>query len=293
MNVCCDSWFRLVNVPPLIVGHNHKNKNTNVVKSKIVLIGPKNNINRPKVLPDQSLGLQYNSSSTLSHGRIKHKTSYNKFKSNNCIEVIGKNGSKTLAITTANILPKLEDAVIRIYLLIFTKTLRPSNIPSSKTFKSFFNNITSAASCNASVAPSADIPTSDWNIACKSFIPSPKNPTVCPFSCNTLIIFAFCFGDNCANIVIFSHNIANSSSVNSNKFSPSMILSVSKFSRLQTDTATLLLSPVKTLIGTFNFFNFSMASCALFLGASKNVRYPSNIKSFSSSGIICSLLVFL
>ena len=60
-------------------------------------------------MPDQSLGLQYNSSSTLSHGRIKHKTSYNKFKSNNCIEVIGKNGSKTLAITTANILPKLEN----------------------------------------------------------------------------------------------------------------------------------------------------------------------------------------
>ena len=130
-------------------------------------------------------------------------------------------------------------------------------------------------------------------MACKSFIPSPKNPTVCPFSCKILIIFAFCLGDNCANIVVFSHNIDNSSSFNSDSFSPTITLSVSKFSRLQTDTATLSLSPVKTLIGTFNFFNCSIASCALFLGASKNVKYPSSIKSFSSSGIIYFLLIFL
>ena len=101
------------------------------------LIGPKNNINRPNVFPDQSLGESVSASSTLSHGRMIHKISYSKFNNKICRDVIGKNGKNALAHTIEKILPKLELAVILMYLSIFVNVLRPSKIPCSNTPKSF------------------------------------------------------------------------------------------------------------------------------------------------------------
>ena len=101
------------------------------------LIGPKDSINRPSVLPDQSLGERVSSSSTLSQGRMMHKTSYSRFSSNICTEVIGKKGKKALAQTMERILPKLELAVILMYLSILVKVFRPSKMPCSSTPRSF------------------------------------------------------------------------------------------------------------------------------------------------------------
>ena len=99
--------------------------------------------------------------------------------------VIGKKGRNALAHTIEKIFPKLELAVIRMYFDILINVFLPSKIPSSSTFKSLSNKTTSAASFAASTAVSTEIPTSASQIAGTSFSPSPKKPTVCPFSLNT------------------------------------------------------------------------------------------------------------
>ena len=145
------------------------------------LIGPKDSINRPNVLPDQSLGDRVSSSSTLSQGRTMHKMSYSRFSSKICTEVTGKNGKKALAQTMERMLPKLELAVILMYLSILVKVLRPSKIPCSSTPRSFWSSTTSAASFAASTAVSTEMPTLASQSAGMSLIPSPKKPTVWPF----------------------------------------------------------------------------------------------------------------
>ena len=91
-----------------------------------------------------------------------------------CKDVIGKKGKKALAHTIEKILPKLELAVILMYLSMFVNVLRPSRIPCSNTPRSFCSNTTSAASFAASTAVSTEIPTFDSQSAGISLIPSPK-----------------------------------------------------------------------------------------------------------------------
>ena len=54
-----------------------------------------------------------------------------------------KKGKNILAMTIEKIFPKLEEAVILIYFDTLAKAFRPSLIPSSSTFKSFFSRTTS------------------------------------------------------------------------------------------------------------------------------------------------------
>lgn len=58
--------------------------------------------------------------------------------------------------------------------------------------------MTFALSRTASVAFSTEIPTSARITAGRSFRPSPRNPTVCPFVCSVSTSMAFCFGESSA-----------------------------------------------------------------------------------------------
>ena len=141
-----------------------------------------------------------------------HDKSYIKFKHKRCILIIGKNGNNADAAKTENIFPKLEDAVILMYLIIFAYVFLPSTIPSSNTIKSFSNNTMSADSFATSTAVSTEIPISAHFIADASLIPSPINPTVCPFSRRIVTILDFWSGVNLANTSVVSATFANSSS---------------------------------------------------------------------------------
>ena len=154
------------------------------------------------------------------------------------MEVIGKNGSNTLAATIAQILPKLEDAVILMYLSILANASLPSKTPSSSTFRSFFSRMTFALSRTASVAFSTEIPTSARITAGRSFRPSPRNPTVCPFVCSVSTSMAFCFGESSAKIFVFSTAMGNSFSERASSCAPVRQLSAGIPIRLQMDRAT-------------------------------------------------------
>ena len=181
--------------------------------SKTELMGPKKRMKRPSVLPDHSTGLAQTSSSTWSQGSTRQRISYRRFSSRSCRAVMGKKGKNTLAMTMEKMLPKLEDAVMRMYLETLAKALRPSWMPSSSTFRSFFSRTTSAASFTASAAVSTDIPTSDSTMAGRSFMPSPRKPTVCPLERRVSTICTFCFGDSSANTVVRSSRTGSSLSV--------------------------------------------------------------------------------
>ena len=94
--------------------------------------------------------------------------------------VIGKNGTKMLAPSTLNMLPKLLLAPMRTYFRIFANTFRPSTTPDSRTSSDFSRRMMSADSLAMSTAVSTLIPTSAARRAGASLIPSPMNPTVCP-----------------------------------------------------------------------------------------------------------------
>ena len=261
--------------------------------SKKELMGPKKRIKRPSVRPDHSRGLAQTSASTESHGRTRHKMSYRRFSSKICRDVMGKNGKNTLAITMEKMFPKLEDAVILMYFDTLAKAFRPSLMPSSSTFRSFFNSTTSALSFTASTAVSTDMPTSDSTIAGRSFMPSPKKPTVCPFSRRVCTIRTFCFGESSANSAVRSAFNGSSSSVSFSSSLPVSVCAVSMPSLRQTETATSRLSPVSTRTPTCSCCSCFMAAAALCLGASKNARYPSRMSPCSSSGDMLACFIGL
>ena len=133
--------------------------------------------------------------------------------------------------------PKLEDAVIRIYLDMLANAFLPSIIPCSSTFKSFFSRMTSADSLAASV--STEMPTSAAVMAERSFMPSPRKPTEWPFSRSTCIICDFWLGVSSAKIEACSTEVISSSSVRLSISSPVRERSVGMPRRLQIETATL------------------------------------------------------
>ena len=163
--------------------------------------------------------------------------SYSRFSRRSCKAVIGKKGKKTLAMTMEKMFPKLEDAVILMYFETLAKALRPSLIPSSSTFRSFFSRTTSAASLTVSAAVSTDIPTSDSTIAGRSFIPSPKKPTVCPLARRVCTTCTFCLGDNSENTVVCSNFTGISLSVRCSSSAPVRVCAVSIPNLRQMETA--------------------------------------------------------
>ena len=105
--------------------------------SKSELTGPKNLMNFPRLLPDHSRGFSHSSSSTLSQSNERQRVSYKRLNGKSWRAVIGKNGRRTEASTIEKIFPKLELAVIFMYLVMFIKAFLPWTIPSSSTFRSF------------------------------------------------------------------------------------------------------------------------------------------------------------
>ena len=91
---------------------------------------------------------------------------------------MGKKGRKALAIRTESMLPKLEEAVILIYFIMFAYVFRPSTTPSATTVRSFSSRMTPADSLAMSTAVSTEMPTSAARMAGASLMPSPMNPTV-------------------------------------------------------------------------------------------------------------------
>src|ERR1051325_4402280 len=82
-----------------------------------------------------------------------------------------------LAPSTLNMLPKLLDAPMRTYLVMFANTLRPSSTPSSTTTSDFSSRIMSADALAMSAAVLTLIPTSAACSAGASVMPSPMKPT--------------------------------------------------------------------------------------------------------------------
>ena len=85
---------------------------------------------------------------------------------------------KALATSTLKTLPKLELAVILMYLSMLAKVRRPSITPSSSTIRLFSSRMISAASRAISTAPSTEMPMSAARSAGASLMPSPIKPTV-------------------------------------------------------------------------------------------------------------------
>ena len=120
----CVPWYtldKLWNKTPFETtnGQSTKYIKIYVVISNIELIGPIHNINVFIDFASHWQGLSNNSSSTLSQGIAVQDKSYIKFNIIKCKLSIGKNGNIVEATNTDNILPKLEDAVIFIYFIIF------------------------------------------------------------------------------------------------------------------------------------------------------------------------------
>ena len=195
-------------------------------------------MNCPSVRPDQSRGESVSSSSTLSHGRIMHNTSYNRFSSKSCNEVIGRKGKNALAQTMERMLPKLELAVILMYLSILVKVLRPSRIPSSSTPRSFCSSTTSAASLAASTAVSTEMPTLASHRAGMSLMPSPRKPTVWSFCSKADTSRTFCPGVSSAKTWTSSTAAERALSVISSSCAPVSTLPQGMPTRRQMDTAT-------------------------------------------------------
>ena len=110
-----------------------------------------------------------------------HSTSYSRFSSNSCKAVMGRKGKNALAQTMERILPKLELAVILIYLSILVKVFRPSKIPLLQYPKGLF-----------AAAPHPPRPWQHpppyppryphWPRRGRNIVDAvPKKPTVCPF----------------------------------------------------------------------------------------------------------------
>ena len=125
------------------------------------LIGPMNIMNRLKSEASHLRGFRKYSASIRSKGMVVCDTSYNKFWISRWMGNIGRKGKKALAAITLNMFPKLELAVILMYLVMFPNVFRPSSTPSSNTIRSFSSKMMSALSLAISTAESTEIPMSD------------------------------------------------------------------------------------------------------------------------------------
>ena len=74
---------------------------------------------------------------------------------------MGRKGRNALAAITLNMFPKLELAVILMYLVMLPNVFLPSSTPSSSTIRLFSSRIMSALSLAMSTAESTEIPMSD------------------------------------------------------------------------------------------------------------------------------------
>ena len=158
------------------------------------------------------------------------------------------------------------------YFIIFANVFRPSMIPDSKTIRSFSRSMISADSFATSTAVSTDIPISATFIAAASFIPSPINPTVCPFSLSTDTTLDFWLGVSLANTSVISAVCLSSSSSIFSISLPSSIFLTSRPTCLHIVFVTFSLSPVRIFVLTPCSFSAFMAFAADSFGGSRNAR---------------------
>ena len=183
---------------------------------------------------------------------------------------IGRKGTKMLAAMTLNMLPKLLDAPMRTYLMMFENTFRPSRTPSSRTRSDRSSRIMSAEAFATSTAVSTLMPTSAAWSAGASLMPSPRKPTVCPRDWSAVMIRSLCAGETRAKSVAPSAAASSSASVIFSTSSPRRTTSVQRPTSLQTLRATRSLSPVTTFTETPWPSSASMAAFADSFGGSRN-----------------------
>ena len=169
------------------------------------------------------------------------------FCTRSCIGIIGRKGTKALATNTENTLPKLELAVILMYLSMLAKVRRPSITPSSKTIRLFSNNMMSAASFAMSTAVSTEMPMSAARRAGASLMPSPMKPTTCPLALRKHTMRSLCEGVSLANTLWLSTFSANSLSLMRSISLPSSTPCGAKPTSPQILAVTSSLSPVRIL----------------------------------------------
>ncbi len=205
---------------------------------------------RPTSPGCQRCGFFSSSSSTLSNGMAICEMSYSRFCTNKCIGSIGRNGMKADATSTENTLPKLELAVILMYLSMLAKVRRPSRTPSSKTIRLFSSRMMSAASLAMSTAVSTEMPMSAVRNAGASLMPSPMKPTTWPLAFKSRTMRSLWEGVSLAKTLCDSTASASTLSLMRSMSLPSSTPCCSSPTSRQILAVTSSLSPVSTLTAT-------------------------------------------
>ena len=170
-------------------------------------------------------------------------------------------------------LPKLELAPMRMYLVILKKILRPSTTPCSSTCRLFSSKMMSADSLATSTAESTEMPTSAARRAGASLMPSPMNPTTWPRARSAATMDSFCMGSSLANTWQLSTASDSSAGLMAATMSPVMMWSpASKRTSRQILAVMTALSPV-TILGWMPWASMvARASAAVSLGGSRKAR---------------------
>ncbi|OQC07795.1 MAG: hypothetical protein BWX79_01810 [Alphaproteobacteria bacterium ADurb.Bin100] len=152
---------------------------------------------------------------------------------------------KALASSTDSTLPKLELAVMRMYLSMLTKVRRPSSTPWSSTMRFFSSRMMSAASLAMSTAVSTEMPMSATCSAAASLMPSPRYPTTWPLPLSRRTMRSLCAGVSLANTVVVSATAASRASSSASMSEPSSTLPGARPTSWQILAVTASLSPVR------------------------------------------------
>ena len=223
------------------------------------------------------------SSSTASLATAVCEKSYSRLLSRICTGAIGRNGRIRLAPSTLNMLPKLELAVILMYLRMLPNTLRPSSTPSSSTRRFLSSRMMSADSLAMSTAVSTEMPTSAARSAGPSLMPSPRKPTTWPPRCSASTTRTFCCGLSRANTWVSRTAAVSASSPSWSISGPTSRRCTSKPTWRHTLRVTVSLSPVSTFTAMPFACSAVIASATLSLGGSRKARNPISVSADSSA----------
>ena len=188
------------------------------------------------------------------------------------IGLSGWKGRSRAAPSTENMLPKLDEAPMRMYFSMLQKMRRPSSMPSTSTRSDFSSRTASADSLATSTAVSTEMPTSAALSASTSLMPSPMKPTVWPWAFNERMTCSFWAGVRRARM---SASIAALSKA-SLSIAASCVPVTTRVTGMPTSWQTLRetssLSPVRILARTPRSRRPARAVAAVSLGGSKKAR---------------------
>ena len=228
-------------------------------------------------------GFLPSSSSTLSNGIAICEMSYRRFCTSSCSGSIGKKGRNVVATSTENTLPKFELAVMRMYLSMLLKVLRPSITPSSSTIRLFSSRMMSAASLAMSTALSTLMPMSAARSAGASLMPSPMKPTTWPLARKARTMRSLCSGVSLANTWCASTTCDSALSPMRSTCAPSSTTSARSPTWAQTRCVTRSLSPVSTFTAMPLSASAFRAGAADSFGGSRMATYLISVSPPSSA----------